>query len=65
MVGVTIESLNDLTFVDGYIYVKGDTGILVWTGDLSKGYFTAVINEQFEKITASAARLSWEMLCFG
>jgi hypothetical protein len=69
MVGVTIESLTDLTFVDGYIYVRGDTGVLVWIGDLSRGYFKTVIEnkpgQQFDKIAASAARLSWELLAFG
>lgn len=46
MVGVTIESLTDLTFVDGYIYVRGDTGVLVWIGDLSRGYFKTVIENK-------------------
>jgi len=46
MVGVTIESLTDLTFVDGYIYVRGDTGVLVWIGDLSRGYFETVIENK-------------------
>lgn len=36
---IRLTSLSQLTFRDGFVFALSNVGILVWEGDLDKGYF--------------------------
>lgn len=36
---IKLTSLEQITFRDGFIFALSNVGILVWEGDLTKGYF--------------------------
>ena len=49
------SSLEQLTFRDGYVFALSNVGIVVWKGDLQRGYFNPIsINTTINYIKAAS-----------